>query len=104
MGIWLLCSSVSEQFQYQDGRTAGAKFEKSTQEEMAKTSSGAQGWWEVVNQNQDVVCGSRAGIWGPNVETEFEFMNRIVLCDCLLRAGTTEALTVGLKKIKIIQQ
>lgn len=65
---------------------------------MAEISSWVQGWWEVDNQ-WDIDWGSRAGIWGPTVETESEFMNRIMLCDYLFTAGTTEALSVGLKKI-----
>lgn len=88
-------SSMGEQMKQQQ--------QKSVQEEMAETSSCVQGCWEVDNQ-WDIDWGSRAGIWGPTVETEFEFMNRIVLCDYLFTAGTAEALLVGLKRMKIIQK
>lgn len=103
-GIWLICTSVSEQFQFQHGRTdETTTTKKSVQEEMAETSSCVHGRWEVDNQ-WDTDWGSRAGIWAPTVETEFEFMDRIVLCDYLFTAGTAEALLVGLKRMKIIQK
>lgn len=75
---------------------------KSMQEEMVEASSWAQGWWESDNQQWDIDWGSSAGIREPTVETEF--VNRIMLCDYLFTAGTTEALSLGLYKKKIIQK